>query len=33
MNKDKAIGVDNISFKPLNKEKSLEIKIEGLNYK
>ena len=33
MNKDKAIGVNNIYFKPLYKEKSLEIKIEGLNYK
>ena len=32
MNKDKAIGIDNMSFKPLNKEKSLEIKVGGLNY-
>jgi len=32
MNKDKAIGIDNMSFKPLSKEKSLEIKVDGLNY-
>ena len=31
MNKDIAIGVDNICFQRLNNEKSLEIKIEGLN--
>ena len=32
MNKDKAIGIDNMSFKPLNKEKVMEVRDKGLSY-
>ena len=32
INKDKAIGVDNISFKPLKQRNSLKIQIEGNNF-
>ena len=32
VNKNKAIGIDNLSFKPLNKQNISKMKIKGLNH-
>ena len=32
INKDKAIGIDNITMKPLAKRQSLQLRINGLNF-
>ena len=32
MNKDKAIGPDNITMKPLAKRQCLQLRVNGLDY-
>ena len=32
VNKNKAIGLDNLSLKPLNSQNITKMKIEGLNF-
>ena len=32
LNKDKAIGLNNITMKPLAKRQSLKLRINGLDY-